>query len=80
MIILGVMAIVILYAAFDFLTPSKKDSRGWISVQKTAELNTFVTDLTAGLGKDSVQKSGRPDLQPGGEGMDTGPFSGRQGL
>jgi len=50
-IILGLMAIAILYAAFDYLAPNKKN-QGEDMGQKTAELNTFVTDLTAGLGKD----------------------------
>ena len=57
MIILGVMAIVILYAAFDYLAPQKKIPGGDMA-QKTAELKTFVTDLTAGLGKDSSKNLG----------------------
>ena len=57
MIILGVMAIVILYAAFDYLAPQKKIS-GVDMAQKTAELKTFVTDLTAGLGKDASKNLG----------------------
>jgi hypothetical protein len=55
MIILGVMGIAILYAAFDFLAPKKKPSAPGGMAQKTAELNTFVTDLTAGLGKDTTK-------------------------
>jgi hypothetical protein len=54
MIILGVMGIAILYAAFDFLAPRKKSSTPG-TAQKTAELSTFVTDLTAGLGKDTTK-------------------------
>lgn len=54
MIVLGVMGIVILYAAFDFLTPKKKASAPDMT-QKTTELNTFVTDLTAGLAKDTTK-------------------------
>lgn len=54
MIILGVMAIVVCYAAFDFLTPKKRASAPDMA-QKTAELSTFVTDLTAGLGKDTTK-------------------------
>jgi hypothetical protein len=57
MIILGVMAIVILYAAFVYLAPQKKIP-GVDMAQKTAELKTFVTDLTAGLGKDSSKNLG----------------------
>jgi hypothetical protein len=57
MIIIGVMAVVILYAAFDFLTPKKK-APGMDTAQKTAELKTFVNDLTAGLGKDSSKNLG----------------------
>lgn len=54
MIILVVMGIVILYAAFDFLVPKKKVSAPNMT-QKTAELNIFVTDLTAGLSKDTTK-------------------------
>jgi hypothetical protein len=57
MIILGVMAIAILYAAFVYLAPQKKIP-GVDMAQKTAELKTFVTDLTAGLGKDSSKNLG----------------------
>lgn len=57
MIILGVMAIVILYAAFDYLAPRRKIP-GVDMAQKTAELKTFVTDLTAGMGKDSSKNLG----------------------
>jgi hypothetical protein len=57
MIILGVMAIVILYAAFAYLAPQKKIP-GVDTAQKTAELKTFVTGLTAGLGKDSSKNPG----------------------
>jgi hypothetical protein len=57
MIILGIMAIAILYAAFDFLAPKPKKS-GPDMAQKTAELNTFMTDLTAGLGKDTAKNLG----------------------
>lgn len=56
-IILGLMAIAILYAAFDYLTSSKKDQREDMG-QKTAELNTFVSDLTANLGKDTSRNLG----------------------
>lgn len=54
MIILRVMGIVILYAAFNFLAPKKKISAPNMT-QKTTELNTFVTDLTAGLAKDTTK-------------------------
>lgn len=54
MIILGLMGIAILYAAFDFLAPQKKSSAPDMA-QKTAELNTFVTDLTTGMGKDTTK-------------------------
>jgi hypothetical protein len=54
MIILGAMGIAVLYAAFDFLAP-KKNASAPGAAQKTAELGTFVTDLTAGLGKDKMQ-------------------------
>jgi hypothetical protein len=57
MIILGVMAIVILYAAYDYLAPKKK-ILGVNMAQKTAELNTFVTGLTAGLGKEPSSNLG----------------------
>lgn len=57
MIILGVAAIAILYAAFEYLTP-KKQIAGVDTGQKAAELKTFVTDLTASLGKDSSKNLG----------------------
>jgi hypothetical protein len=61
-IILAVMAIAILYAAFDFLVPAKKQSAA-VSTQvtleqKTAELNQFVAGLNAGLEKEWANKVG----------------------
>ncbi|MBM4315749.1 MAG: hypothetical protein FJ122_17780 [Deltaproteobacteria bacterium] len=56
-IILGLMAIVVLYAAFDFLTSGKKDPKEEMA-QKTTELNTFVADLTGSLGKDTSKNLG----------------------
>jgi hypothetical protein len=56
-IILGFLAIVILYAAFDFLTSGSKD-KGVDMARKTAELNTFVTELTAGVGKELSKNTG----------------------
>jgi len=52
MIILGVMGVAILYAALDFLVLKKKAAPVQDMTQKTADLNAFVTDLTAGLSKD----------------------------
>jgi hypothetical protein len=57
MIILGVMAIAILYAAFVYLSPEKKDPGADMS-QKTAELNTFVTDLSGSLKMDTMKNPG----------------------
>lgn len=57
MIILGVVAIVLLYAAFEFLSPKKKDS-GIDLAQKTAELDTFVTDMTGSLEKGTSKNLG----------------------
>lgn len=54
MIILGIMGIVVLYAAVDFLTPKKSPSTA-DRAQKTAELTTFVTDLTVNLGRDQTK-------------------------
>jgi hypothetical protein len=53
-IILGVMAVVILYGAFDFLMPKGK-SPTIDMAQKNADLNAFTTGLTASLGKDTVK-------------------------
>jgi hypothetical protein len=53
-IILGVMGIVIVFAAFSLLAPKKKTSSPSMSRQ-TAELNTFVTSLAAGLPKDATK-------------------------
>jgi hypothetical protein len=56
-IILGVMAIAILYGAFVYLAPKQKIA-GVDMGQKTAELKTFVTGLTAGIGKEPSNNSG----------------------
>lgn len=56
-IIIGVMGIVILYAAVDFLMPKKKNPVFDLK-QKTEELNTFVTTLSAGMGKDAPKSLG----------------------
>lgn len=53
MIILGVMAAVIIYAAVDFLLPKKKNPEINM-VQKTAELNTYVTNLTTAIGTNTT--------------------------
>lgn len=57
LIILGIVAIVILYAIFDFLSPNKKDS-GIDTVQKSEELNTFVTELTGSMAKETSKNLG----------------------
>jgi len=56
-IILGIVAIVILYAVFDFLSPGKKNS-GIDTVQKTEELNTFVAELTGSMAKEMSKNHG----------------------
>jgi len=53
-IILGVMGIVIVFAAFSMVGQKKKTSAPGMSRQ-TAELNAFVTDLAAGLPKDATK-------------------------
>jgi hypothetical protein len=53
MIILGVMGIAVLYGAYTFLMPVSKKNPAVDITQKTAELNTFMTELTASLGKDT---------------------------
>jgi len=58
MIILGLTAIVILYAAVDFLMPKKRDTTADMQ-QQTEDLNSFITTLTAGMGKDT-SKNLRP--------------------
>ncbi|MFH2076535.1 MAG: hypothetical protein ABIJ57_14515 [Pseudomonadota bacterium] len=52
-IILGVTGIAVLYGAVDFLMPKKKDI-GIDVKQKTEDLNTFVTTLSAGISKDTA--------------------------
>ena len=54
MIILGVMAVAVLIAAVDFFMPKKKIPMIDVA-QKTEELNTFVSDLTARMGTDSTK-------------------------
>ncbi|MBU0545217.1 MAG: hypothetical protein KKH97_07755 [Proteobacteria bacterium] len=56
-IILGVVTIVILYAVFDFLSPKTKSS-GIDMVQKNEELNTFVTEMTGSLEKETAKNLG----------------------
>jgi hypothetical protein len=53
-IILGVMGIVIVFGVFSMLTQNKKPSVPAMSRQ-TAELNAFVTNLVAGLPKDTTK-------------------------
>lgn len=51
-IILAIMAVAILYAAVDFMMPKKKITE--IDASRQAEeLSTFVTTLSAGMGKDA---------------------------
>lgn len=57
MIVLGVMVLVILFGAYDFLT-SKKKIAPVDTTQKLAELKTFVSALTAGTEKDSTANLG----------------------
>jgi len=57
-IILGVMAIVVIIAAFIYLSPKMKISGSVDTAQKTAELNTFVAGLTGALKEDTVEKPG----------------------
>lgn len=54
MIILGVMGIIVLYAAFEFLVPKKIVSTP-NKTQNTAELNAFVNEMTTGLSKDTTK-------------------------
>ena len=62
MIIIGVMVIAILYAAFEFLYPKAKSSPTVTTQkaieQKTAELNQFVAGLNAGLDKEWMKNVG----------------------
>jgi hypothetical protein len=53
-IILGVMGIVIVFGVFNLLTPAKKTSQPSMP-QQTAELNAFVTNLVAGMPKDTTK-------------------------
>jgi type II secretory pathway component PulC len=57
-IILGLTAIVILYAVVDFLMPNRRDTSAYMQ-QQTEDLNSFITTLTAGMGKDT-SKNLRP--------------------
>lgn len=57
MIIIGVMVLVILYAAYDFLAPKKK-GLPVDTAQQTTDLNTFVAETTAGMGKDTTVSLG----------------------
>lgn len=55
MIILGVMCIAVLFGAYSFLMPAQKAKPGVNTVRKAEELNTFVNDLNASLGKDTTK-------------------------
>jgi len=61
-IILVVMAIAILYAAFEYLVPKRKSSPTVATQkameQKTAELKQFVAGLSAGLDKEWMKNVG----------------------
>lgn len=58
-IILGVMAIAIIVAAFIYLSPKKKSPETTENVaQKTAELNTFVSSVAGSLKEDSMKNPG----------------------
>ena len=56
-IILGVMVIVILYAAYEFLAPK---TRAVVedTTRKTGEMNSFAADIAAGAGKDLAKNLG----------------------
>ncbi len=56
-IIIGIVGILILYAAVDILTPKKKTIE-FDMKQKTEELKTFVTTLSTGIGKDAPNSIG----------------------
>lgn len=56
-IILGLMVVAVLYAAFDYLSSSGTDKNKDMG-RMTAELNAFVTDLTTGVGKDLSKNHG----------------------
>jgi hypothetical protein len=51
-IILGLTALVALYAVVDFLIPKKKNTETELR-QQTEDLNSFTTTLAAGMGKDT---------------------------
>ena len=53
-IILSIMAIVILFAIYDFLTASRSKSEPIDFGKKTSELQAFLTDLTSRLPKGSL--------------------------
>jgi hypothetical protein len=57
MIIVGVMGIVILFAAYYFLSPKKKELPV-NTTQKASELRTFVSDLTADMATDTTTSLG----------------------
>lgn len=80
MIILGVMAIVILGAAFVYLSSKNKSPGADNMVQKTAELNTFVTGLTGSLKMDSMKSPGTLILARAEKEWTQDPFLNRKDL
>ncbi|MDI9570422.1 MAG: hypothetical protein QM278_06840 [Pseudomonadota bacterium] len=55
MIIIGIMGIVILYAAFDFFVPKKKAPVS-VGTSQTAPLEAFVTEITTSMAKEGNEK------------------------
>jgi len=56
-VILVVMALVVIYGAYDFLTPKSKKTNADNAVVKSAELNSFVNEFSAGVAKDIPSRS-----------------------
>jgi hypothetical protein len=58
-IILGVMAIAIIFAAFIYLSPKKKSPGTTENItEKTSELNTFTAGLAGTLKEDTIENPG----------------------
>ncbi|MCX7634224.1 MAG: hypothetical protein N2Z74_00580, partial [Syntrophales bacterium] len=57
-IILSILLLVVLYAAYDFLVPKKRGATSTVTTaQRTAELNAFVNDLTARVSAGNIKNA-----------------------
>jgi hypothetical protein len=79
-IILGIMAVAIIVAAYIYLFPKKKGVEKVDAAQKTAELNTFVATLSGSLKEDTMSDTGTLILARAEKEWERDPFLSRKDL